>query len=469
MTFFKQTQIVLFLFILTYCNLSHANTALTLQDYRQLAINNNKALKMASLEERVAFYNKKEALSKFFPEVQILGGYIHNQKNLHLISSSSIPTSIPLPLGPISAIPVPESLRSRIHDMGTVDIRNIWAGGINLVQPIFAGGKIVAYNDLRAYAHDIAKSMQDTQLEEVILEVDNAYWQVVSITNKKKLAESYVELMQRMDNDIAAMEQEGIATKADRLSVKVKLNEAEMALTKAENGLSLAKMLLSQICGLEVSDQITLADEHLDKLHTPASVHPSSTEEYVSEALSSRSELKSLLAASKALEQNEKIVRADLLPQVALMANYIWTNPNAFDGLEKKFDGMWNVGVTLKIPLNFYSNNARLQAAKAQTKSKRLEVDEAKEKITLQVHQSTYKLNEAYKKLRATDKNTQKADENLRYANIGFQEGVIPASEVIAAHTAWLSAHSENIDAQIDVILCQTYLNKAIGRTLLTQ
>ena len=41
------------------------------------------------------------------------------------------------------------------------------------------------------------------------------------------------------------------------------------------------------------------------------------------------------------------------------------------------------------------------------------------------------------------EKNLEKADENLRYATLGFEEGVIPASNVLEAHTAWLSAQSE--------------------------
>ena len=72
-------------------------------------------------------------------------------------------------------------------------------------------------------------------------------------------------------------------------------------------------------------------------------------------------------------------------------------------------------------------------------------------------------MNEAAKKLIMAEKNLEKADENLRYATLGFEEGVIPASNVLEAHTAWLSAQSEKIDAQIDVKLTEIYLRKATG------
>jgi len=461
----KSFGAILFLICIFTTNVT-AQQILSLEQCRQLAIDNNKALKIATEQERIAYYEKKDALTKFFPDISFVGGYMHNQKNLYLIPSSVIPSSITLPVelpGIGSTIPIDESVRNKIHDLGKLDIKNLWAGGFTLTQPIFMGGKIIAYNDLRSYAQELARTMKETQMTDVIVEVDNAYWQVVSVASKKKLAESYVNLMQKMDSDISAMEQEGVATKADRLSVNVKLNEAEMTLTKAENGLSLAKMLLSQICGLEISDQITLKDENIENI--PLADDATGIFN-IDEALSNRTEIRSLGLATKIYEKQEKIALADFMPNIALTANYVWTNPNLFDGAEKKFAGMWNVGVMLKVPLNFVSNSSKLNAAKAQTRIKQFELEDAKEKITLQINQSSYKLTEAQKKYTSAQKNVEKADENLRYANVGFEEGVIAASDAMAAHTAWISAHSELIDAQIDIILCRIYLNKALGRKI---
>ena len=50
-----------------------------------------------------------------------------------------------------------------------------------------------------------------------------------------------------------------MATKADGLSVKVKVNEAEMKLTQVEDGLSLSKMVLCQLCGIPLNEDIRLA------------------------------------------------------------------------------------------------------------------------------------------------------------------------------------------------------------------
>ena len=468
---FKKSLSIIILSAFIVSGNAFAQQYLTIEQCRDLAVENNKSLKMASEQERVAYYEKKEAFMKYFPEISFVGTYLRNQKNLNLIQSSMIPSSVPIPAielpPPLPSFPAHDldlsGVKSEILKATELDIKNVWAGGFTLTQPLFMGGKIVAYNDLRSYAEELSKTMYDSKMTDVIVEVDNAYWQVVSVSNKKKLAESYVELLTKMDKDISTMVEEGVATKADHLSVSVKLNEAEMTLTKAENGLSLAKMLLSQLCGLDITDAITLRDENAESLPTTGGADELAN---VDEALANRDEIKSLELASKIYKKQEKIALAEFMPNVALTANYLWTNPNGFDGFQNKFGGMWNVGVVVKVPLNFGTNSAKLNAAKAQTRIKEYELADARDKIKLQVNQETYKLNEANKKLIAAKKNTEKADENLRYANVGFEEGVISASDAMAAHTAWISAHSEMIDAQIDLKLCRIYLNKALGRNV---
>lgn len=448
---------------------------LNLDEVRDLAIQNNKNLKMASEQERVAFYNKKEAFSKYLPEVSMIGAYLRNQKNLQLISSSAIPSSIAMPdlssLGiPIPAgteIPIPDEIRDKIRSVGEVDIKNVWVGGVTLIQPLFMGGKIVAYNDIMKNSQALAAAQKDTKLQDIITEVDAGYWQVVSLAYKKELAESYKSLLEKMHSDISTMEQEGVATKADVLSVAVKLNEADMTLTKVDNGLALSRMALNQLCGLSIDENVKLSDENnsetvSNELYTPELVS-------VEEALVNRSELKSLELATKIYKGKERVARSEFMPNLAFMASYLYTNPSSFDGFDTKFGGMWTLGLTLKVPLNFMSSSSKYNAAKAETRIQEYKLDEAKEKIELQVNQTNFKLNEAYKKYTSSEKNMEKADENLRYATVGFEEGVIPASDVLAAHTAWLSAHSELIDSKIDIRLCKVYLNKALGRNLLNK
>ena len=206
-----------------------------------------------------------------------------------------------------------------------------------------------------------------------------------------------------------------------------------MTLTKVEDGLSLSKMLLCQICGIRLDSPICLADEDLDNL----SVNPLKAQFEMKTAYDNRPELKSLELATKIYDEKINIARADYLPQISFVGNYLVTNPSIYNGFEKKFKGMWSVGVTLKVPVwNWGEGTNKIRQAKAEANISRYQLSDAREKIELQVNQSAYKVNEALKRYTMAKKNMEKAEENLRYANVGFKEGVIPASNVLEAHTA---------------------------------
>ncbi|MBP7294312.1 MAG: TolC family protein, partial [Bacteroides sp.] len=274
-------------------------------------------------------------------------------------------------------------------------------------------------------------------------------------------AEGYLKLLQKLESDVDHMIAEGVATKADGLSVKVKVNEAEMTLTKVEDGLSLSKMLLCQLCGLDLSTNVVLADENMNDL--PILLKENS-EINMETAYASRPELKSLELASLIYKQKVNVTRAEHLPTVALLGNYLVSNPSVYNGFENKFKGMWNVGVMVQVPIwNWGEGVYKTKAAKAEAQIAKYQLQDAREKVELQVNQAAFKVTEAKKKLIMASKNLEKANENLRYATLGFEEGVIAPANVLEAHTAWLSAQSEKIDAQIDIKLTEIYLQKSLG------
>ncbi len=462
---------------------------LSLDSCRNLAIQNNKELRIAQEKINAAHYNKKAAFTNYLPKFDIMATYMRTQKEISLLSDeqknsiSNIGTATGAQLQQqfqqIAAanpmlIPLLEPLQGMIPgltaglngvgqgivDAFHTDTRNMFAGAATLTQPLFMGGKIIAYNKITKYAEQLAQMQHATGMEDLILNTDKAYWQVVSLVNKKKLAESYLELLETLDSDIDKMIAEGVATKADGLSVKVKRNEAEVTLMKVENGLSLSKMVLCQICGLPLDTEISLADENMENLTLPNLY----TESNVNTALANRHELKSLELASQIYRQKVNVVRSEFLPTLALTANYAVTNPSLVNGFENKFRGFWAAGVVLKVPVFHWGEGIyKVRAAKAEANIARYQLEDVKEKVELQVTQSSYKVNEATKQLHMAEQNMDKAEENLRFATLGFKEGVIPTSNVLEAQTAWLSAQSGKIDAQIDMKMSELYLLKSMG------
>ena len=468
---------------------SYAQQIFTLDSCRALALANNKELRISQEKVNAAHYEKKAAFTNFLPKIDLTGGYMRTQKEISLLSDeqkqsiSNIGTTAGAQLQEqikqlAASDPVLGSLLQPLQgvipgltaglnavgqglvDAFRTDTRNMTVGAATLPQPLFMGGKIIAYNKITKYAERLAESQHATGMQDLILQTDQIYWQIISLVNKKKLAENFLELVQKLDSDVDKMIKEGVATKADGLSVKVKVNEAEMMLTQVDNGLNLSKMLLCQLCGLPLETDFQLADESMKDLPLPNTY----TEANVSTALSNREELKSLELASEIYRQKVNVVRADFLPSVALTANYLVTNPSLVNGFENKFRGMWAAGIVVKIPVFHWGEGIyKVKAAKAEANIARYKLEDIKEKVELQVTQNSYKVNESTKKLALAEKNMEKAEENLRYANLGFKEGVIPTSNVLEAQTAWFSAQAGKIDAQIDVKMSELYLNKSMG------
>ncbi|MGL4518179.1 MAG: TolC family protein [Phocaeicola sp.] len=469
-----------------------AQSPLTLDSCRSLALSHNKELLIAKEQISVAHYKQKAAYTNFLPKVEGMGSYMRTQKEISLLSEhqkesigqigttlqgglqqgmqqiiAAHPDLAPLlePLAPLIGS-VGQSLNGvgqGLVDALRTDTRNVYAGGVSLVQPLYMGGKIRAYHQITQYGKELATTQYQTQLQNILLNTDQAYWQIVSLVQKEKVAQAYLELVQRLESDVNKMIQQGVATQIDGLSVKVKVNEAEMKLLQVEDGVILSKMVLSQLCNLPLNEPITLADEAIEDLQTVTTQSPPA-EEGIELAWAHRQELRSLELATQMYEQKIRIERAEHLPTLAFTANYVVTNPSLVNGFENKFRGMWAVGALLKVPIwSWGEGHYKVKAAKAEANIARYQLSDAKEKIELQVTQATFKVNESNKRLSMAQKNREKADENLRFAHLGYQEGVIPVSNLLEAQTAWLAAQAAKIDAEIDLKLSQLYLQKSTG------
>ena len=456
-----------------------AQGAVSLDSCRNMAIRNNKEIQQSRARVEGAGYQRKEAKAAYLPSLDLEASYFYNQKNISLLAEDQLlPTKTfnpktqsyefnlltnpqtGLPITTANGQPIPSTVAYLPKSAMTFNVHNVFAGALTLTQPIYIGGKIKAMNEITRYAEELARSMQDSKVEDVVYDVDAAYWQVVSLKAKQKLAENYVKLLETFDNDVKKMLSEGVATKSNLLNVDVKLNEANVDLTKVKNGVALSRMLLAQLCGAPINSEFVLEDEDKDTW----AVAEGSEAYDLNDVYARRHEVRSLELAAKIYDEKAKVARASMLPQVAAVGMYSLMNPNSYNGYETKFAGAFSVGAMVKIPLWHWGGlTNKYKAAKTEATIKRLELADAKDKIELQVNQASFKNQEAWKTYEMTKKNLEKANENLRMAQVGFKEGVSTTSDVLAAQTAWLKANSEKIDAEIDVQLCNVYLSKVLG------
>ena len=253
-----------------------------------MALRNNKQMGVAKVKQDIAENLRKSARTKYLPHVSAIGTYQYTSREISLLNDqqkSVLPhigdamvgglesdlTKIVggLPMENINL--VLSSMGLKLEDLQNLghaemekfsgqlngigqslvdaletDTRHLFAGSIMVVQPVFLGGSIIALNKMA----DINEEMQDNSAEArrqtTLYNTDKVYWQVVSLKHKQRLAQSYLELLQKLSSDVNKMIEEGVATRSDGLSVAVKVNEAEMTLQKVNDGLVLSRMLLCQ-------------------------------------------------------------------------------------------------------------------------------------------------------------------------------------------------------------------------------
>lgn len=447
-----------------------------LDSLRARAVNNNKSLLMAEQKKVAASYTHKSAKTNYLPKVSATGAYMYTSREMSLLSDEQKHTLSNIGTGLSAMVPDLAPMSSQLNSAGQglvdalhTDTRNAGIVAVTLTQPIYMGGKIRAYNKITEYAEQASGTIYDKTLQDIIVDVDEAYWNLVALHSKKKLAEGYKTLVEKLESDVEQLVKEGMATKADLLSVKVKVNEAGVTLIQVNNGIELSRMNLCRICGIDMDEPIDVEDNMDNKTSIAdfddnVDMSNQSADYMVQQAEGNRKELQALELQNKIYDEKIKLARAEYLPKVALMGGYLASNPSVFNSFERKMKGLWNVGITLNVPILTWGDRSyKVKAAKAEACMHRYETEEVKEKIELQVNQCRQKLQESQERYQTTLRSVDEAEENLRYANHGMKEGVITLSNVMEAQTAWLKAKSEWVNAQVDVRLANLYLKKAIG------
>ncbi len=304
---------------------------------------------------------------------------------------------------------------------------------------------------VKSISHDIAvcSIFLDERHEEMVVDEDTSlfshaesYGLVSSSTTSQGLVTS-------------STTSQGLVSSPTTLNLNL---DRPLFLSKAENGLSLSKMLLCQICSMPIDKDFTLSDQLLEEdIIINSDIN-------IASAVNNRTETQLLDNVIKISKSAQKIAFSKYLPNIVGTGNYLATNPNSFNGFEKSMNGMFSLGIGIQVPIfHFGENYHTLKTAKIGVRIAELEKEEAVEKMELQINQMLFKVKEANKQKIMAASNIDKAKENLESALIGFESGVITTSDLMEAQTAYISAKSEKIDADINSIMTSLYLEKSLG------
>ena len=434
--------------------ITNAQELLTLDQCRQLALDNNKRMAAANKQTQAAHYTMQSYKGNFFPNFTASGTGLYSSANGSFsLPGGNLPTLIPDANGQ----PIPNGGFAYFPGIDlNYKVRTVWMGGVQVEQPIFMGGKILAAYKMARLGKQMAQLNENLTATEVILETDQAYALMIKAQEMNKVAESYHTVLQELMKNVQSAYKHGLKSKNDVLKVQVKLNESELAIRKAENALRLANMNLCHLIGkplietLQISDDFPVIEQALQTQVNDITARP----EY------------HLLDKQVALaKQQVKLSRSELLPQVGIRGSYDYVHGLKVNEQRLFDNGGFSVMLNVTVPLfHFGERINKVRASKAQLEQVRMEQADLYEKMYLELTQAANNLDEAKLQTALADRSLEQADENRRISKGEYDAGLEPLSDHLEAQALWQQAYETKVDAHFQLYLSYVKYLKAAGK-----
>ena len=442
------------LILLLFCAITlHAQELLTLDQCRQLALDNNKRMVAASKQTQAAHYTVKSYKGNFFPNFIASGtGLYSTADGTFNIPGGNLPTFLPDANGQ----PTPNGGFAYFPGIDlNYKVRTVWMGGIQVEQPIFMGGKILAAYRMATLGKQMAQLNENLTATEVILETDQAYALMVKAQEMNKVAESYHAVLQELMKNVQSAYKHGLKSKNDVLKVQVKLNESELSIRKAENALRLANMNLCHLIGKPLTETLQISDDF--------PVIEQALETQIND-ITTRPEYSLLNKQVDMAKQQVKLSRSELLPQVGIRGSYDYIHGLKVNEQTLFDKGNFSVMLNVTIPLfHFGERINKVRASKAKLEQVRMEQADLNEKMYLELTQAANNLDEAKLQTALADRSLEQADENRRISKGEYEAGLEPLSDHLEAQALWQQAYETKVDAHFQLYLSYVKYLKAAG------
>lgn len=448
---------------------------LNLQKCREMAVENSKKMQVAAEQQKKAGYDWKSYRANFLPKISGSGlyAYMHKKMNykidggyLPVYQSSDVGQAIPLnsiQLGPdgkpvmgADGLPLFKQYAFLPDIELALGLRNVYSVGVMLEQPVYMGGKVRTAFKMASIGKEMAELNVHSSRAQVLTESDEAYWQYVRVKEQLKSAEKYLEVVSELVKNVTDAIETGMASQNDLLKAQVKQNEAELLVSKANNGVALSRMNLCRVIGVDLYSQVDVNDSlcaestlNLLDMGNDITARP----EY--NLLEKQVELKSKEVA---------LTRADFLPQLGVSASYAYGDGISLNG---ESDGVASFAAvaSLKIPIYHWGEGRnKVKAVKAEQEMARLQQEELSQMMQLEVAKTRFNVEDAAARVKMTEKSLSQAEENLQVSRNRYEVGMETITNYMEAQAQWQKAWSDAIDARAELRLSETYYLKATGK-----
>ena len=456
----------LFIHLLAFALASTASAQqLTLEQCREKALEHNKSLSSAKLKLEQTTFDQKSYKANFYPKISLLALDFYNTAKGDLsIDGGHLPiynyaAAYGQYVPNVTVNPDGSYLLNQYADFPTQTmewkVKNVFVGGISLMEPLYAGGKIsTAYNMSKLGVNMASENIRLTE-SEVIVKTDEAYYLAIKAKELGDVARSYKTLLEELKKNVEGAFRHGMSTRNDIMKVQVKMNEADLSIQKADNGYRLAIMNLCHIIGLPL-------DSHIEPL-------PSSTAGSIAtvgtDLISQRPEYAILQNKTELARQNVKLTKSDYLPTVAAGATYTYANGGELAGKKLLDNGAATVGIAVKVPIHLFGDATnKIRSARAAYQIAQLEEQDLDEQMQLELAQCRNNADEAQTEVALCEKALEQAAENMRLSKQQYEVGFETLSDYLETQANWQQRSADLVNARCQLMLAQTKLLKASGQ-----
>lgn len=385
----------------------------TLNECREMALRNNVAVRNAANNVEAARQERKEAFTKYFPTVSASGAAFNANKGLLQMDMSP--------------------------DMQMSLAKNGIMGGITATQPVFAGGQIFNANKLAKVGEEASRYQQEQSKNEVELTVEQYYWQVVTLKEKRKTLLLLQEMLERLHRDVEVAVSAGVTNRNDLLQVQLKKNDVESNFVNLENGLALSKMVLAQYMGCE-GEEVDVEDAAFSSGEVPA--FPMELRRDHEASLALTPEYRLLQSNVKASQLQKRLAVGKNLPTVAVGAGYM------YDDLMDHSHPFALGFVSVSVPLSgWWGGSHAIKKQKFQLRNAENQLADNSELLVIRMQKAWNDLEDAYKQILIARSSIEQSTENLRLNEDYYRAGTTTMSDLLDAQTLFRQSHDKYVEA----------------------
>ena len=426
----------------------------TLEQLKDSALHNNFAIRKARYDINAAQQQRREAFTKYFPNVSATGLWFNANKGMAetTINPSEL---IPQSLGQVLAQKLPQQVLADLANPINVSMmKNGTIGGVTAVQPVFAGGQIINGNRLAKVGENVSRLQLQLSENEVEKTTEQYFWQLVSLQEKMKTIEAVEALLTDISKDVDVALKAGVALRNDLLQVQLRQNDVASQKLTLRNAISVVKLLLTQYCGLNAGDTWNVAYTSAD----PTSAENLSLFTFNS-SLPNLPEYQLLTQQVRATDLQHKMEVGKNLPSVGVGAGYNYHN------LLDNDHTFGMIFATVSVPISgWWGGSHAIKRKKIEHEKAQAQLADNSELLMIRMQKAYNDVEEARQQLDIAQRSIEQAEENLRLNRNFYQAGTTKMSDLLEAQLLYQQARDKQTDAVANYYNKRLEYRQAIGQ-----